>query len=263
MSAPIPRRSKVPPGGMPYTESFGRTIRTYSHPHEHLITDTREQFETPEGAIIHLRPAGMSARVQAFLIDELIKFAFLIGLSLVLSFTPQSDINTLVFALVLFGTTWFYGVAFEIFNDGRTPGKRVANLKVVNADGTPIRLAASLLRNLLRVLEMSLLGVPSMVSMAMSRSFKRIGDHVADTIVIYTDGGLQHPSPKEASGKAFPVKLSGLEQTALTDFQDRVSSLSRPRAQELAEILTPIHGAQGDEAVQAVLKYANGIRGNL
>ena len=248
------------------SQEFGesdRTVRSYTHPHENLITDTREQLETPEGAIIHLCPAGISARAQAFLIDELIKIALLVILSLIVVLIPMADIGVLVGMLGAFVLNWFYGVAFEIFNDGRTPGKNVANLRVVNSDGTPIRLAPSLLRNLLRFLDVVLFCVPALVSMAMSKGFKRVGDHVADTVVIYTETERRRQSPKDAVGKIFPVKLNRSEQTAITDFQDRVSSLSRPRSQELAEILEPIHGSTGDNAVRAVLEYANGIRGSL
>ncbi|MCY3885887.1 MAG: RDD family protein [Gammaproteobacteria bacterium] len=248
------------------SQEFGeseRTVRSYTHHRDNLITDTREQLETPEGAIIHLCPAGISARAQAFLIDELIKIALLVILTLVVALIPTADIGMLLSLLGAFALNWFYGVAFEIFNDGRTPGKNVANLKVVNSDGTPIRLAPSLLRNLLRFLDVMLFCVPALVSMSMSKGFKRIGDHVADTVVIYTDVGIKRKAPKDAVGAAFPVKLNRSEQSAITDFQDRVSSLSGPRSQELAEILEPIHGSTGDDAVRAVLKYANGIRGNL
>lgn len=244
-------------------EESGRTVLTYSHPFENVVTDTREQLETPEGAIIHLCPAGINARAQAFLIDELIKLALLIAASMLIALFPWERIGLLLFLLSAFAITWFYGVAFEVFNDGRTPGKNVANLKVVNSDGTPIRLASSLLRNLLRVVDVGLLCVPALVSMAMSRGFRRIGDHLADTIVIYTETGRSSKRPKMAVSATIPVKLTRTEQTALTDFQDRVDSLSGPRAQELAEILRPIHGSKGDAAVRAVLEYANGVRGSL
>lgn len=240
-----------------------RTLRTYSHPYQNRITDTREQLETPEGAIIHLCPAGISARAQAFLIDELIKIAILVALILLEALIPTADIGVLFRMLGAFAINWFYGVAFEIFNDGRTPGKNVANLKVVNSDGTPIRLVPSLLRNLFRFLDVVFFCVPALVSMAMSKGFKRIGDHVADTLVIHTDPGRKRTAPKVEVGTAFPVKLNRSEQTAITDFQDRVNSLSGPRSQELAEILEPIHGTKGDDAVRAVLEYANGIRGKL
>lgn len=248
------------------SQEFGdseRTVRSYTHPQHDLITDTREQLETPEGAIIHLCPAGIAARAQAFLIDELIKIALFVILTLIMALIPLADFGFFLGMLGAFAINWFYGVAFEILNDGRTPGKNVANLRVVNSDGTPIRLAPSLLRNLLRFLDVVLFCVPALISMAMSKGFKRIGDHVADTLVIYTETGRKRKAPKVATGAAFPIKLNRSEQTAISDYQYRVSSLSRPRSQELAEILEPIHGTTGDDAVRAVLEYANGIRGNL
>ena len=244
-------------------EEPGRTVLTYTHPMKDVITDTREQLETPEGAVIELCPAGINARAQAFLIDELIKLVLVFAAALFIPLLPMQNIGFVLFFICMFAITWFYGVAFEIFNDGRTPGKNVAHLKVVNSDGTPIRLPASLLRNLLRVVDVLFLCVPALVSMAMSKGFKRVGDHLADTIVIYTERGRVSKKPKMAVGTPFPVKLTRSEQVALTDFQDRVESLSGPRSQELAEILNPIHGASRDEAVRAVLEYANGVRGSL
>lgn len=263
MIVPLQDQSRAESTSSQDIEESGRTVMTYTHPLENVITDTREQLETPEGAIIHLCPAGISARAQAFVIDELIKLVLLTIASMLIVLFPIEQIGLFLFLLSAFAITWFYGVAFEIFNDGRTPGKNVAHLKVVNSDGTPIRLASSLLRNLLRVVDIGLLCIPALVSMAMSKGFKRIGDHLADTIVIYTETGRGLKRPKLEVGTTIPVKLTRAEETALTDFQDRVDSLSGPRAQELAEILRPIHGSTGDAAVRAVLEYANGVRGSL
>lgn len=263
MIAPFQDRREVEPIGTQPFEETARTILTYINPLDDEITDTREQLETPEGAVIDLCPAGISARAQAFLIDEMIKLVLLFAAAFLIPLFPVQNIGLVLFYLCAFAITWFYGVAFEVFNDGRTPGKNVAHLKVVNSDGTPIRLAASLLRNLLRVVDVLFFCVPALVSMAMSKGFKRVGDHLADTIVIYTDKGRVSKKPKMAVSAAFPVKLTRSEQVALTDFQDRVESLSGPRSQELAEILGPIHGSRGDQAVRAVLEYANGVRGSL
>lgn len=263
MTFPLQNQRRTESTSSQDTEESVRTVLTYTHPYDDVITDTREQLETPEGAIIHLCPAGINARAQAFVIDELIKFALFTLAGIFIVLIPTEQIGMFLFLISAFAITWFYGVAFELFNDGRTPGKNVANLKVVNSDGTPIRLAASLLRNLLRVVDVGLLCIPALVSMAMSKGFKRIGDHLADTIVIYTETGQSSKRPKIEVGATIPVKLTRTEETALTDFQDRVNSLSGPRAQELAEILGPIHGSKGDAAVRAVLEYANGIRGSL
>lgn len=263
MTVPLQNQSRIESTSPQDLEESERTVLTYTHPLENVITDTREQLETPEGAIIHLCPAGISARAQAFVIDELIKLALVTVASMLVVLFPLEQIGLFLFLISAFAITWFYGVAFELFNDGRTPGKNVAHVKVVNSDGTPIRLASSLLRNLLRVVDVGLLCIPALVSMAMSKGFKRIGDHLADTIVIYTETGRSSKKTKIEVGTTIPVKLTRAEETALTDFQDRVDSLSGPRAQELAEILRPIHGSRGDAAVRAVLEYANGVRGSL
>ena len=45
-------------------------------------------------------------------------------------------------------------VLFEVLNQGRSPGKQWMGLRVVQDDGTPIGWSASLLRNLLRFVDL-------------------------------------------------------------------------------------------------------------
>lgn len=49
---------------------------------------------------------------------------------------------------------WWYMVLFEVLDRGRTPGKRLLGLRVVHDDGTPIDWSSSLIRNLLRFVDM-------------------------------------------------------------------------------------------------------------
>ena len=243
-------------------DEIGTAYWTFTPPHADTKTDTREDLETPEGAIVHLRPAGLAIRAAAFIVDEFIKFTIMIGTNMVILLVLRGPLGLLIVFLCFFVVQWFYGVLFEVFNDGRTPGKAMTNLRVVNSDGTPIRLPASLIRNIVRLVDTLLFCVPAAVSMAMSRGFRRIGDLVADTIVIYTEKHQGSKRAESVTSKAIPINLTAEEQILLIEFQDRMKSLSQARAIELAEILEPVHRSHGKQAVEVTLGYAQAIRGS-
>ena len=242
-------------------ESIG-TRWSYESPNANAITDTREELETPEGAIIQLHPAGPSARAAAFLVDELIKLVVMVFIGMFVGTLMQNSVGLLIMYLSFFVLNWLYGVLFEVFNDGRTLGKNVVNLKTVNADGTPIRFGASVLRNLFRFVDVLPLCIPALVSMTMSDGFRRIGDHVADTVVVYSARQSRTAKSVPSAARPLPVSLNNQEQLLLTDFHDRAGTLSSARATELAELLQPLHGETGQKAVDAVNGYAAGIRGS-
>jgi uncharacterized RDD family membrane protein YckC len=82
----------------------------------------------------------------------------------------------------------FYFVFFETVWRGRSPGKWLVGLGVTRADGLPVSFGASLVRNLLRsvdVLPTSYL--VGLVSMLVTPRCQRLGDLAADTVVIRYD----------------------------------------------------------------------------
>jgi len=133
-----------------------------------------------------LRPAGPFARALALMIDELIRWT-VIG-ALALAFGTHGTLSIRVLLMTMFVVYWSYGVIFDLFGGGQTPGKRMQRIRVVNIDGTPIRLVASLLRNLLLFVDMLPFAYMSgLITMMVSRSFRRIGDVAAGTLVVYVE----------------------------------------------------------------------------
>ncbi len=62
------------------------------------------------------------------------------------------------------------------------------NIKVLHELGTPVDWSASMIRNLLRVIDfLPLLYGFGLISILLNKNFKRLGDLVAGTIVVYTD----------------------------------------------------------------------------
>jgi hypothetical protein len=78
-----------------------------------------------------------------------------------------------------------YDVAFETLRGGRTPGKSIGGLRVVRSSGRPVDLTASMIRNVLRLVDGMPLGyLPTIVSIAVTERNQRLGDLAADTVVI-------------------------------------------------------------------------------
>jgi uncharacterized membrane protein SpoIIM required for sporulation len=73
----------------------------------------------------------------------------------------------------------------EVYRQGRTPGKQLLGLRVVDGRGLPLSLEQSLVRNVVRALDFALLfyGLGALACQYDSRR-RRLGDIAADTLVI-------------------------------------------------------------------------------
>ncbi len=237
--------------------------------------DSQISVESPDGAVLALRPAGFMARGLAFVVDEIVKIVLLFALSLGLGVTlPQSqDLQIAIFLISWFVINWFYGVIFELFNDGATPGRALAGTKAVNADGTAIKFQASVLRNLFRILDSLPIigqmflgiglgfGLPGALFILGSKEFRRIGDHIGDTLVIYSIDATTKELEGTMERSTLPFTLTPHEENLILEFQTRHPKLSTHRQIEIAEIFEPLHHLRGESAVQRCLEYANDIRG--
>lgn len=224
------------------------------------MLDTIRQIETPEGVFLRLRSAGALPRAQAWTIDLLIRA--LMGWAAMVPLALLGRAGMGIGALVIFALTWIYGVVCEVWFGGQTLGKRAMSLRVVNADGTPVTLLPSVLRNLLRAVDI-LPGVYAvgLVSTLVDPFARRLGDVIAGTMVIHAaelPWGKQVPVLK---AEAPPAGLAVEEQAAIVDFAERCGQLTRERQRELADLLIPLTGQGGDAGVQRLLAYANYLLG--
>jgi uncharacterized RDD family membrane protein YckC len=67
---------------------------------------------------------------------------------------------------------------------GRTVGKSLLGLRVVNEDGSPMGMRASTVRNVLRVVDGLLFYLVGTIIAAVSDRRQRLGDRLADTVVV-------------------------------------------------------------------------------
>ncbi|HTU68627.1 MAG TPA: RDD family protein [Steroidobacteraceae bacterium] len=208
------------------------------------MLDSVVAAETPEGILLELRPAGLSARFCAFAIDWLIRIAILWVAMFIFGLLGGAGIG--LWLVLLFVLDWFYPVYFELGRKGATPGKRALDLKVVMDNGLPITPAASITRNLLRVADLMPAGFGAAVFCMLVRpDGKRLGDLAAGTLVVHQP----RPAPKATLEMVAPIAparaLSPRDQAAVISLAARAPSLTIERLDELAALARSV---QGDEA---------------
>jgi uncharacterized RDD family membrane protein YckC len=224
--------------------------------------EDRRTISTPEGVQLALPLAGIGSRFMALMIDYLIGgAAYLIAFvaALALGGDLAAQIVSVTAALAI---NVVYFVIFEVFGGGRTLGKRAAGLRVVTSGGGQVGLRASLIRNIIRLVETTLLYLPALISVLATRNNQRLGDLAAGTLVV-RDTKLERvvaPSTPFVS----PERYSSWDVTGVGDeeagavraFLERRAELRpgarRALAEQLAGRLRPqVAGAQhglGDEA---------------
>ncbi|HUY28344.1 MAG TPA: RDD family protein [Candidatus Binataceae bacterium] len=107
------------------------------------------------------------------------------------------------FIVAHFAVEFGYFIVSEMLTNGRSLGKYIIGLRVVRRDGMPIDLRASIVRNLMRIVDLlPEYYVAGLVSMVLSPSGERLGDHVAGTIVIRLD---RPPAAPEIGVRAAPA----------------------------------------------------------
>src|ERR1700754_139766 len=123
----------------------------------------RLKIATPEGVTVDLVLAGLGSRFSATLVDLTLKGVLILGVWLLglLIGTLGIVVGSIGSFLIYFG----YDVLFEVLGGGRTPGKRLAGLRVLREDGRPIDTLSSCIRNVIRLVDgLPLLYLPAMVS---------------------------------------------------------------------------------------------------
>ena len=140
---------------------------------------------TPEHVHIRLEPAGAGSRFLAILIDSTIVFGISTFLLFLLMTVLPNGIALAIYVTLSFLLTWGWHLFFEVRKQGRTPGKRALKIRVIDARGLPVSLYQSLVRNITRVLDFApaFYGIGA-IAMMSSPSRRRLGDIIADTLVV-------------------------------------------------------------------------------
>ncbi len=169
------------------------------------MADETLVIETPEHVELHFALATIGNRFLACAIDHFIQLVlsaaiYILARNLSAGMRSMESalfggakegglwiiaISTIISFAIFFG----YFVFFETVWRGQTPGKRWMKLRVIQDDGRPVTFFAVLTRNLIRVADMMpVIFLPfyavGIVSVFASARSKRLGDYVANTVVI-------------------------------------------------------------------------------
>ncbi|MEM7553835.1 MAG: RDD family protein [Cyanobacteria bacterium P01_A01_bin.84] len=186
-------------------------------------------LQTPESVDIELFLAGIGNRALAVLIDSFVItvawiilqfmwaiFSYLLIESFGNTFNANGTLRLwlqAILIIIVFLLYQGYFIVFETIWQGKTPGKRFANIQVIRDDGRPVGLQQTALRGLLRPIDDILfLGA---IFIFFNKREKRLGDWVAGTLVVQT----QKPT------KSVNIKVSDNAQD-LVDLLNQTANIS-------------------------------------
>ncbi|MBC5824347.1 MAG: RDD family protein [Candidatus Eremiobacteraeota bacterium] len=225
---------------------------------------------TPESIAFSYELAGVGSRFLAVGIDLLLQITAVIVL-LVVSAAALPHIKLLLrsarlsgraafslyeglLIIVLFAILFGYFIAFEALWNGQTPGKRLIGIRVVRDGGYPIALIDSLIRNLIRVVEVGVgFYIASVISMLVSAHNKRLGDLAAGTIVV-----RDHPYETASLSRGWDTQVA---QAGAPNFSAR--ALSPAEVSLARRYVTRRVSLNGESARSLAAKIAATLRPKL
>ena len=173
-------------------------------------------IDTPELVSIEMPLAGIGSRFIALLVDYLIWGAGLVVLT-VLGIALLPALHTFnrisaqwaeaIVIFIVFVVNWGYFTLFEAFWNGRTPGKRVAKIRVIQRSGRSIGLVESMARNLVRYVDqLPFFYAVGVIAMFVTRQHQRLGDLAAGTLVV-RDSEPDSPLWADTGSRTFTAQI--------------------------------------------------------
>lgn len=153
------------------------------------LGDVGNVVVTPEGVQLDQPVAGLPSRMLSRLIDTVVMLMLMTVLALPVAFIQQvvggyAQVGMML--LVLFG----YPMAFELIFRGRTLGKMIVGLRVVTAEGGPVRLRHVTIRAVMAIFEiLGTFGTLAVLTAFFSSRSQRLGDMAAGTYVVHERTG--------------------------------------------------------------------------
>ena len=157
-----------------------------------MTLEDRHVTPTPEGVSLDVVLAGLGSRIAAFSLDFLIQVVVFLVVALAVGaiFADGGQTSSLVAGgiLAVVGLLDFIGyfVVCEMLWSGRSVGKRAAGTRVVRVSGAAVGFWSSLLRNIMRLVDMlpGVLYVVGSIAVLATTKNQRLGDLLGDTVVV-------------------------------------------------------------------------------
>lgn len=229
------------------------------------------------GVDLALPIAGPGARSYAFLVDWLIRailFTAWYGVAALLynrrwTFIAPLNPDAKWFVLVVTpaaATYFLYHFVLEIAMHGRTPGKRMAGIRIVAREGGAPGVGALLTRNVFRLVDsLPLLYGVGLVATLATRDHVRVGDMAAGTLLVYERPAVALPESATTTDSSERA-LDSFDAEIVAELLLRWPQLERESRQRLAAAILLRHGVdaptppQPDSQLRAQLERL--LRGN-
>ena len=151
----------------------------------------RINLETTQNVMLEFDLAGAGDRILSGILDLLFELAyvFICFFFFFEIFKIRNYLTTetelLIFFIILYIPIAFYDLAFEIFMNGQSPGKKIMKIKVIKLDGSQPSIGDYILRWLFRIVDsLPFTYIVAIVIISISKKEQRLGDVVADTTVV-------------------------------------------------------------------------------
>ena len=175
------------------------------------------QIKTAQNVSINFTLANIGQRLIAFMVDNILKFAYFYFLIEFLDFKLYNDSvngdgwSIKAINIMFFLPITFYSLYSEILMDGQTIGKKLLKIRVINIDGFKPSITDHIIRWFLRIVDFNIatlifvyifsLGYNHLIGLLFTvfvlgklvgfflimftNKSQRFGDIIADTIVVY------------------------------------------------------------------------------
>jgi uncharacterized RDD family membrane protein YckC len=213
-------------------------------------SDDQLTVHSVTGVDLTLTVAGPGTRSYAFVIDWHIRFlvaaAWMLVAFYVLNFTLSPRSHDALFSLLPALVIYFlYHPILEVAMRGRTPGKRMAGVRILNRAGGLPSVAALLIRNIFRIIDsLPLLYVVGLATCFLTANRVRIGDLAAGTLLAVEDTAAEKALARVetlAAGSRLPLDTLELVDQILERWSSLEISSRAQIARSLLARLIPAH----------------------
>jgi uncharacterized RDD family membrane protein YckC len=246
---------------------------------------TQLSINTTQNVVINFSAASVGERIGAYMLDLLIKIAYIVVLAVLFTYVFKIDKvfagmdNWTIFAIITVITLpiTFYSLFFELWMEGQTLGKRIVKIKVVKIDGYQASFGDYLIRWIFRLIDISIgMGIIGLIAMVVNKKTQRLGDISAGTAVITLKNKItiNHTILEELGEEYQPkyplvIKLSDNDARIIKEtFQSALKSADFVVLNKLTAKIEQVTGIKNNldstkEFIQTILKDYNYYTQNM